>query len=160
MLETERVETAAATNTELELILLVQPEDSLEWQEEVNGRYTGWHDVESSSHLISLIQRIAQEGDWLTVQTKHLDAQPVGRYAQAMNTGEGYQVEVAQVSRGTTHNWRIGTGSSADDAGNEPSGGVSKSQRLSLAAASEVLVSWLNGHGLPLGYGAALHTYQ
>lgn len=159
MLETKRAQTAIATNTDLELMLLLQPEESLEWQGEVNGRYTGWHDVDSSSHLVSLLQTIPHEGDWLTVQTKRLDVGPVGRYGQAMNTGQGYQVEVAQVSRGTTHNWRIGIGSSADDAGNEPYSGVSTSQHLSLAAVSEVLVSWLNGHGLPLGYGASLHVY-
>ncbi len=159
MLETQRIEPVTATNTELELMLLIQPEESLEWQGEVNGRCTGWHDVESSSHLVSLVQMISHEGDWLTVQSKRLDAGPVGRYGQAMNTGKGYHVEVAQVSRGATHNWRIGIGSSADDAGNEPCEGVSSSQHLSLAAAAEVLVSWLNGHGLPLGYGAALHVY-
>jgi hypothetical protein len=54
----------------------------------------------------------------------------------------------------------VGLGTAADEAGNRPFRGVSPSQNLTLAGTSEVMVSWLNGHGLPLGYGAALHVYQ
>lgn len=147
-------------DSQLELLLFIQPEESLEWQAEVEGAYTGWHDVESSDHLVGVIKMIDGDGDWLTVQTKGLDQLGVGRYAQAMNTGTGYQLEVARADGGTTYNWRIGLGAAADDAGNEPHAGAARSQDLGLAAVVEVLVSWLRGRGLPLGYGAALRIYR
>ncbi|PVE19195.1 hypothetical protein [Arthrobacter sp. Bz4] len=147
-------------DSQLELMLLVQPEESLEWQAQVEGAYTGWHDVESSDHLVGVVKMIAGDGDWLTVQTKGLDQLRVGRYAQTMNTGTGYQLEVARADGGTTYNWRIGLGAAAADAGNEPYAAAVSSQDLGLAAVIEVLVSWLRGQGLPLGYGAALRIYR
>ncbi|MBT2519740.1 hypothetical protein [Arthrobacter sp. ISL-28] len=160
MLETKMLETLTIPDTRLELMLQVQPEESLEWNSEVKGQYTDWQNLESSSHLVAVIHGISHDGDWLVVQTKGLDSQPAGRYAQAMNTGRGYQLEVAHVSDGTTYNWRVGLGLLADEAGNEPYKEVTLSQNLSLAAVSEVMVSWLHGQGLPLGYGAALHVYR
>ncbi|MEN8583109.1 hypothetical protein ABFP37_10415 [Burkholderia sp. RS01] len=154
------VHTITRLETTLELILDLQPEEALEWKAQLNQQYTDWQDVESATHLVALILGISRDGDWLVVQTKGLDGQPIGRYAQAMNTGSGYQVEVAQICRGTTRNWRVGLGSASDEAGNRPLGGVCASQNLTLAGTSEVMVSWLNGHGLPLGYGAALHVYK
>ena len=153
------LDTITRPETSLELMLELQPEEALEWQAQVKQRHTGWHDVKSASQLVALIQGVSHDGDWLVVQTKGIDGQHLGRYAQAMNTGSGYHVEVAVVSGGVTNNWRIGLGPQADEAGNEPRAGVAPSQNLSLAGASEVMVSWLNGHGLPLGYGAALHVY-
>jgi hypothetical protein len=141
-------------------MLGVQPEESLEWQAKLDGIYTGWQDVESTARLVAVAQSISGEDDWFTVQTKDLDAQPSGRYAQAANTGDGYMLEVAQVDGKTTYNWRIGLGPGSDDAGNKPRSGPKESQVLSLAAVMEVLVSWLHGQGLPLGYGAALRIYQ
>jgi hypothetical protein len=152
---TDMLDTMARPETLLEL----QPEEALEWKAQVDKWDTGWHDVESSAHLVTLIQGVSHDGDWLVVQTRHIDVTHFGRYAQAMSTGSGYQVEVAVVGRGVTNNWRIGLGPLADEAGNEPHAGVAPSQNLSLAGASEVMLSWLNGHGLPLGYGAALHVY-
>lgn len=32
-------------------------------------------------------------------------------------------------------------------------------QELTAAETIEVLTSWAQGHGLPLGYGASLHVY-
>lgn len=160
MLETKMLETLTIPDTSLELMLQVQPEESLEWKSEVKGQYTGWQNLESSSHLVAVVHGISHDGDWLVVQTKGLDSQPAGRYAQAMNTGKGYQLEVAHMSDGITHNWRVGLGLLADEAGNEPYRGVTLSQNLSLAAVSEVMVSWLHGQGLPLGYGTALHVYR
>ena len=154
------LDTIARPETSLELMLELQPEEALEWKAQVNQQYTDWEDVESATHLVALIQGTCRDGDWLVVQTKGSNSQPIGRYAQAMNTGSGFQVEVAQICRGVARNWRVGLGAAADEAGNRPFGGVSASQNLSLAGASEVMVSWLNGHGLPLGYGAALHVYQ
>ncbi|MBT2548094.1 hypothetical protein [Arthrobacter sp. ISL-65] len=154
------LDTIARPETSLELMLELQPEEALEWKAQVKQRHTGWHDVESASQLVALIQGVCHDGDWLIVQTKGIDEQHLGRYAQAMRTGKGYHVEVAVISSGVTSNWRIGLGPLADEAGNEPHTGVAPSQNLSLAGASEVMVSWLNGHGLPLGYGAALHVYQ
>lgn len=160
MLETRMLETLTVPDTRLELMLQVQSEESLEWKADVWGQNTGWQELESSSQLMAVIQGISHDGDWLVVQTKGLDSQPTGRYVQAMNTGKGYQLEVAHVSDGTTYNWRIGLGPLADEDGNEPHGAVTLSQNLSLAAVSEVMVSWLHGQGLPLGYGAALHVYR
>jgi hypothetical protein len=156
----DMVQTIAHLDTTLELMLELQPDEALEWKAQLNRQSTGWRNVESATHMIALIQDIARDGDWLVVQTKGLNSQPIGRYAQAMNTGSGYQVEVAQICRGTTRNWRVGLGAASDDAGNMPNGGVSASQTLTLAGAAEVMVSWLNGQGLPLGYGAALHVYH
>lgn len=116
----DMLDTTTRPDTSLELPLELQPEESLEWKAQVNKRHTGWHDVESSSHLVALIQGASHGGDWLVVQTKGLDEQHFGRYAQAMNTGCGYHVEVAVVSSGVTNNWRIGLGPLADDAGNKP----------------------------------------
>jgi hypothetical protein len=156
---TDMLDTIARPESSLELLLELQPEEALEWKAQAKQRHTGWHDVESASQLVALIQGTSHGGDWLVAQTKGLDDQHFGRYAQVMNAGSGYHVEVAVVSSGVTNNWRIGLGPLADEAGNEPNEGVAPSQMLSLAAASEVMVSWLNGHGLPLGYGAALHVY-
>ena len=154
------LETLALPDTQLELMLGVQPEESLEWQAELDGSYTGWHDVESADQLIAIAQSITAEDDWFTVQTKDLDEQPSGRYAQAANTGKGYLVEVAQIDGNTTHNWRIGMGAAADDSGNLPHEEPEDNQILSFAAVTEVLVSWLHGRGLPSGYGAALKVYR
>lgn len=147
------------TDARLELLLQPQPNEEMEWQAQVEGRYTGWHLVESTDHVVELAKSIFHDGDWLTIQTRHLDERRQGRYAQAMNTGTGYQLEVAQVEGSATYNWRIGLGSEADSAGNAPYGGVQQAQNMSLAAVTEVLVSWLRGHGRPHGYGAALHVY-
>lgn len=154
------MQTITRAETSLELMLELQPEEALEWKAQVNRQCTDWQDVESATHLVALIRGISRDGDWLVVQTKGPKGQPIGRYAQAMNTGSGYQVEVAQICRGTTRNWRVGLGSASDEAGNAPFGGVAAAQNLTLAGTSEVMVSWLNGHGLPLGYGAALHVYH
>lgn len=153
------LETLALPDTKLELMLGVQPEESMEWQAQRKRKYTGWHDLESTDQLIAIARSITRKDDWFTVQTKDLHGQSRGRYAQAANTGKGYLVEVAQTSGETTHNWRIGLGSAADDAGNKPKKGPKRNQILSQAEALEVLVSWLLGHGLPLGYGAALKIY-
>jgi hypothetical protein len=157
---TAMLDTIARPETSLELMLDLQPEEALEWKAQVNGQYTDWQDVESAAHLVALIQGTRWDGDWLVVQSKGSNSQPIGRYAQAMYTGSGFQVEVAQICRGVARNWRIGLGAAADEAGNRPFRGVSASQNLTLAGTSEVMVSWLNGHGLPLGYGAALHVCQ
>lgn len=154
------MQTITHLETTLELMLELQPEEALEWKAQLNRQYVDWQDVESATHLVALIQGISRDGDWLVVQTKGLNGQPIGRYAQAMNTGTGYQLEVAQICRGTTRNWRVGLGPASDEAGNAPFGAVAASQNLTLAGTSEVMVSWLNGHGLPLGYGAALHVYH
>ncbi|MGY2743494.1 hypothetical protein [Arthrobacter sp. UYCu723] len=153
------LETFALPDPQLELMLGVQPEESLEWQAQRNRHYTGWHDVESTEQLVAIVQSITHENDWFTVQTKDLHGQPLGRYAHAANTGHGYLVEVAQINGQTTHNWRIGRGAAADDAGNKPHKSLKASQILSLAA-MEGLVSWRHGQGLPLGYGAALRIYR
>lgn len=146
--------------TRLELELHPQPEEAWEWQAELDGCVTGWHDVESPDHLLEIVRSITHEADWFTVQTKDLDNRPSGRFAQAANAGSGYLVEVAQVFGGTTLNWRIGLGPAADDAGNQPNVGPANTQKLSLDSMIEVVISWLQGKGLPLGYGAALCVYH
>jgi hypothetical protein len=156
---TDMLDTITLPESSLELRLELEYHELLEWKAQVGKWDTGWHDVESSSALVGLIQAVSHDGDWLVVQTRHVDVTHFGRYAQAMSTGSGYHVEVAMVSGEVTNNWRIGRGLQADEAGNKPCAGVAPSQNLSLAEASEVMVSWLNGHGLPLGYGASLHVY-
>ena len=148
--------TLALPDSKLELMLCVQPAEPLEWRAKLDGRCTDWSDVGSADQLVAIVQRITGEDDWFTVQTKNLHELPSGRYAQAANTGKGYLLEVAQVDGDITHNWRIGLGTASDAAGNRPRQGPKDSQVLSLAAVMEVLVSWLHGRGLPLGYGAAL----
>lgn len=145
--------------SQLDPFLQLEPEEALEWRAQLDERPTGWHDVESSDELVAVAQSIGGEGDWFTVQTKDFDVMQSGRYAQAMNIGNGYQVEVAQQYGQTIYNWRIGLGAEADHAGNGPDCDATGIQRLSLAAVIGVLLSWSHGHGLPLGYGAALHVY-
>jgi hypothetical protein len=144
----------------LELLLQVQPDEALEWHALFGNDYSGWHDLESAGQIIQLIKSLTGDGDWLTIQTKGLDALPAGRYAQAMNLGCGYQVEVAQTYGAITYSWRIGLGPTADSAKNRPNTKAEEIQILQLAEVIEVLSSWLRGHGLPLGYGAALHIYE
>lgn len=148
------------TETHLELLLQAQPNEAMEWQAQVEGHYTGWHALDSTDHVVELAKSIFHDGDWLTIQTRHLDGHSQGRYAQAMNTGTGYQLEVAQVQGTVSYNWRVGLGTGSERAGNAPYSGVRGAQILPLAAVTEVLVSWLRGHGLPHGYGAALHVYS
>lgn len=152
-------ETLEMPALELELMLQIQPEESLEWQAERNGQYTGWHILESAEQLVGLAQSISLRDDWFCVQTRTSGASCPGRYAQVMNTGSGFLMEVAQMQSSATYNWRIGVGPASDDHGNEPRRGVRDSQMISLAGVIEVLMSWLHGRGLPLGYGAALRVY-
>lgn len=150
----------AMPKTGPELGLRAQPEEAWEWQVELDGLVSGWHDLESPDHVVEVAMLIIHEGDWFTVQSKDLDHRPSGRFAQAANTGEGYLVEVAQVNGKTTLNWRIGLGPAADAAGNEPNAGPAGTQNLSFVSVIEVVVSWLRGAGLPLGYGASLCVYR
>lgn len=150
----------ATPNTGFELDLSPQPEEVWEWQVELDGFVSGWHDLESLDHVVEVAMLIIHEEDWFTVQSKDLDHRPSGRFAQAANTGEGYLVEVAQVNGKTTLNWRIGLGPAADAAGNQPNAGPADTQNLSFASVIEVVVSWLRGAGLPLGYGASLCLYH
>ncbi|WP_422391363.1 hypothetical protein [Arthrobacter sp. N1] len=147
---------AELTDTHLELMLGFQWEESLEWRAQLGRRHTGWHELTSVSQLVGLVQMIGGEGDWFTAQTR---GEAPRRYAQAMNTGSGYLVEVAQVDGGITRNWRIGLGVAADNAGNLPFSAPTQAQNLIFAAVVEVLISWFRGSGLPLGYGAALRIY-
>lgn len=145
--------------TALDLLLRPSPEDAFEWSASLNGRCTDWRDLESRNQVVGLVQLIFRDGDWLIIQSKNLDYLPAGRYAQVMNLGRGYQVEVAHQDGAVVHNWRIGLGMDADDDGNAPYEGPTPSQRLPFAGVTEVLDSWLRGHGVPRGYGAALHVY-
>lgn len=145
--------------TALDLLLRPSPEDAFEWSVSLSGRCTDWRDLESRDQVVGIVQLISTDGDWLIIQSKNLDYLPAGRYAQVMNVGRGYHVEVAHQDGSVVHNWRIGLGMEADDDGNVPYGGPAPSQRLTFAAVTEVLDSWLRGHGIPLGYGAALHVY-
>ncbi|WP_146067487.1 hypothetical protein [Arthrobacter sp. SX1312] len=125
----------------------------------MNDHCSNWRDLESRAQVVHLVRLIATSGDWLIIQSRNLDHSPSGRYAQVMNTGSGYLVEVAYSDGAATYNWRIGLGAEADAAGNKPHATVAPIQRLKFAAVTEVLDSWLRGHGMPLGYGGALHVY-
>jgi hypothetical protein len=150
-------ETLAIPIVELELMLLIQPEESLEWQAQRNKGYTGWHVLESPEQLVGLAQSISLHNDWFSVQTKTLGEHRSGRYAQTMNPGSGYLLEVAQINCSTAHNWRIGLGAASDNDGNEPYEGVTDSQMINLAGGARVLAAWA---GVRLGYGAALRVYH
>ena len=89
------LDTITLPESSLELRLELEYHELLEWKAQVGKWDTGWHDVESSSHLVGLIQGVSHDGDWLVVQTRHVDVTHFGRYAQAMSTGSGYHVEVA-----------------------------------------------------------------
>lgn len=154
-----RLSAMPVEGTALDLLLRPSPEEAFEWSVSLNGHCTDWRDLESRDQMVGLVQLISTDGDWLIIQSKNLDYLHVGRYAQVMNVGRGYHVEVAHENGSVVHNWRIGLGIQADDDGNAPYGGPAPSQRLTFAAVTEVLDSWLRGHGIPLGYGAALHVY-
>ena len=143
-----------------ELTIAVEPSQALEWQAQIQRRYRGWYDLATEDEVVGIARLMAEDGDWMTIQTKRVDERGEGRYAQVMNLGGCYQVEVAQVQGHITHNWRVGLGAVSDDSPNVPYVGADASQELSFAAMIEVLLSWLRGSGVPLGYGAALHMYQ
>ncbi|UKA72236.1 hypothetical protein [Arthrobacter sp. FW306-06-A] len=137
-----------------------KPEEAWEWRVELGGFASGWQDLESADQAVEVAMLIIHEGDWFTVQSKGLDHRPAGRFVQAANTGDGYLVEVAQVKGKTTLNWRVGLGPAADAARNEPNTGPADNQNLSFSSVIEVVVSWLRGAGLPVGYGASLCVYD
>ncbi|MHA7283675.1 hypothetical protein [Arthrobacter sp. TMS2-4] len=151
--------TAPVEQTLLDLLLHPAVEEAFQWMVSVDGNCSNWRDLESRAEVVRLVRLIATSGDWLVIQSKNLDLGPSGRYAQVMNTGSGYLVEIAYCDGGAVHNWRIGLGAEADDAGNKPHSAVAPIQQLRFAAVTEVLDSWLRGYGMPLGYGGALHVY-
>ncbi|MHA7209638.1 hypothetical protein [Arthrobacter sp. MDT1-65] len=144
----------------LDLLLHPEAEEAFEWMVSVDGVCTDWRDLESRDQVVRLVRLLTNSGDWLVIQSKSLDHGPSGRYAQVMNTGSVYLVEVAYRETGAVYNWRIGLGAEADDAGNRPYSAITPIQQLMFAAVTEVLDSWLRGHGIPLGYGGALHVYK
>ncbi|MHA7239611.1 hypothetical protein [Arthrobacter sp. TMS1-12-1] len=154
------IDCAPVDDAFLDLLLHPAAEEAFQWMASVDGCCSDWRDLGSRARVVRLIRLIAASGDWLIIQSKNLDRGPSGRYAQVMNTGSGYLVEVAYCDDAGTHNWRIGLGAEADDAGNKPHAAVAPIQQLGFAAVTEVLDSWLRGHGIPLGYGGALHVYR
>ncbi|MBG6225929.1 hypothetical protein IWX63_002512 [Arthrobacter sp. CAN_A2] len=151
---------APVDETLLDLLLHPAAEEAFEWMVSVDDHCSTWHDLDSRAEVVRLVRLIATAGDWLILQSKNLDHGPSGRYAQVMNTGSGYHLEVAYRDDAAVHNWRIGVGADAVDAGNKPHAIVAPIQQLKFAAVTEVLDSWLRGHGIPLGYGGALHVYR
>lgn len=145
--------------THADRLLRSASEEEFEWMARVTGCHTDWNDLKSRDRFVEVVELINRDGDWFVIQSKNLDHRVSGRYVQVMNTGSAYHVEVASKEDAIIRNWRVGLGAEADDAGNEPYFAAASTQRLPFAAITEVLNSWLRGHGIPLGYGAALHVY-
>lgn len=136
---------------------LPEPASQLWWEHMCQFSGQGWHRLESVGQIADLVNTLGEEVDGLSLE----DDDPVTRYAQMYYLGEGrFQLEIAKVlPEGGAYNWRIGVGAHTDDAGNEPNTSAENEQLLNRAQLIEVLTSWAQGHGLPLGYGAALHSY-
>lgn len=166
------VDSAHAVNTDRTagtVELLKPPREAVEWMEspdrptdlwwttKVRGEADPyWHELKSAAQIADLVHALTDPQDTLT-----LDDEPPTRYAQTMLLGDGlFMVEIAKRFEGLgAYNWRIGRGRAADDAANDPQDLVQPLQELTAAETIEVLVSWAQGHGLPLPYGAALRTY-
>ncbi len=144
----------------LDLLPYPAGEEAFEWMVSVNDVCTDWRDLGSRDEVVRLVRLLAGSGDWLIIHTKNSDSSRSERYAQVMNTGRAYHVELAYSDAGAMYNWRVGLGTEADDAGNLPNAAAKPVQQLMFAGVTEVLDSWLRGHGIPLGYGGALHIYR
>ncbi|MBJ2120347.1 hypothetical protein I6N91_05065 [Arthrobacter sp. MSA 4-2] len=145
--------------THADPLLCPASEEEFEWMAYMTGCRTDWYDLKSLDRFVEVINMTSRNGDWSVIQSKNLDHRTSGRYVQVMNIGSAYHVEVASKEDEIIRNWRIGLGTEADDAGNEPYSPAVPTQQLPFTAVTEVLDSWLRGHGIPLGYGAALHVY-
>ncbi len=140
----------------VELMEMPEPASELWWQHLRQFSGQGWHRLESVGQIADLVHALGEEVDGLTLE----DDDPVTRYAQMCYLGEGrFQLEIAKVVPEGAYNWRIGAGSHAEEAGNAPDTCAAEEQLLNRAQLIEVLTSWAQGHGLPLGYGSALHCY-
>lgn len=127
------------------------------WQLKERGELGDWHRLDGVGRIADLVHRAVDPRDHLTLE----DDDPVTRYAQVMQLGGGlFLVEIARRFEDVgAYNWRIGRGRAGEDAENAPGGLVTGVQELTAAETIEVLTSWAQGHGLPLGYGASLHVY-
>lgn len=126
------------------------------WETKIDEVVSGWSELEWVGQLAGLVKSLKTARDTLVLE----DDSPTTRYAQIMLIDEGVlHVELASLQPEGTYNWRIGMGREADDAVNTPDTGTAAVQELTIAATIEVLSSWVVGHGLPGGYGAALHVY-
>lgn len=126
------------------------------WETVIDDVVSGWSELQGVGQLAGLVKSLVAAGDNLVLE----DDSPTTRYAQVMLIDEGVlHVELASLQPEGTYNWRIGMGWEADDAVNTPDTGTAAVQELTIAATVEVLSSWAAGHGLPGGYGAALHLY-
>lgn len=126
------------------------------WETKIAGMVSGWTELEGTSQLAGLVKSLTTARDTLVLE----DDSPTTRYAQIMLIDDGIlHMELASLQPEGTYNWRIGMGRAADDAVNTPDTGTAEVQELTIAATIEVLASWAVGHGLPGGYGAALHIY-
>lgn len=125
------------------------------WQLKERGELGEWHQLDGVGRIADLVHRAVEPRDHLTLE----DDEPVTRYAQALQLGGGlFLMEIARRFDEGAYNWRIGRGRAGEDAENVPGGLVTGVQELTAAETIEVLTSWAQGHGLPLGYGASLHV--
>jgi hypothetical protein len=132
-----------------------QAATQLWWQTSVDRKVSAWSLLESVDQVNGIVSRLQDTCDSLTLE----DDEPVTRYAQVMYIDEdAYLVEIASFQSDGTYNWRVGNGRPADEATNVPHD-LDAAHELTLAQTVDVLSSWAAGHGLPLGYGAALHIY-
>jgi hypothetical protein len=139
----------------VELMEQPQAATQLWWQTRVDGRVSDWSLLESVEQVAGILSCLQDSPDSLTFE----DDEPVTRYAQVMYLDEDiYLVEIASFQPDGTYNWRVGQGRAADEAANGPEE-FDNVHELTFAETVDVLSSWAAGHGLPLGYGAALHIY-
>jgi len=139
----------------VELMEQPQAATQLWWQTRVDGKVSDWKLLESVEQVAAILPRLRENCDSLTFE----DDEPVTRYAQVMYIDEdAYLVEIASLQPDGAYNWRVGHGRRADDATNAP-GQLDPAHELTFAQTVDVLSSWAIGHGLPLGYGAALNIY-
>lgn len=124
------------------------------WQLKERGELGNRHQLDGVGRIADLVHHAVEPRDHLTLE----DDDPVTRYAQALQLGGGlFLVEISKRFDDGAYNWRIGRGRAGEDAENVPGGLVTGVQELTAVETIEVLTSWAQGHGLPLGYGASLH---
>lgn len=149
------VEDSGIPRERVEVMEQPQAATQLWWQTKVDRTVSDWSLLESVEQVTGIVSRLQENCDSLTFE----DDEPVTRYAQVMYIDEdAYLVEIASFQRDGTYNWRVGQGQRADAATNAP-GQLDAAHELTFAETVDVLSSWAVGHGLPLGYGAALHIY-
>lgn len=116
-----------------------------------------WAELESTAQLAEILHLVTDYGHTFGVEGE----EPISRYAQGARLDDGnFMLELAVVD-GCAYNMRIAYGPDADKTSSAPDDDVEVlgPQSLSLAQVQEVLTYWVQGRGLPEGYGGSIHIY-